>query len=246
VEGEVDGEMEGAMTWIVTRQERTWSRVVLAAAVSACLSSVGHAQTTQPAGEKPAMGFFVTSRGIGRGADLGGLAGADRHCQELAASAGAGGRTWRAYVSQTSGGGAQAIHARDRIGSGPWYNARGTLIASSVADLHGDIHRDRNAISKLDALDEQGREVKGRGDTPNEHDILTGSDSHGRALLGRPDVTTCNNWTSSTTGHAMVGHHDRVGGGNTSWNAVHLSAGCSQEQLVSTGGAGLLYCFAVD
>jgi hypothetical protein len=227
-------------------RRRPSSRLVWAFAVAVSSLNVGHAQPAQPAGEKPPMGFFVTSRGLGNGADLGGLAGADRHCQALAASAGGGSRTWRAYLSQTAGGGAPAVHARDRIGTGPWYNARGTLIAWNVADLHGDVHRDRNAISKIDALDERGNPVNGRGDTPNIHDILTGSDSHGRALLGRPDVTTCNNWTSRTTGHAMVGHHDRVGGGNTSWNAVHMSAGCSQEQLVSTGGAGLLYCFAID
>lgn len=215
------------------------------AIVVSCLA-VGHAQPVQPTGQKAPMGFFVTSRGLGNGADLGGLAGADRHCQALAAAAGSGARTWRAYLSQTGGGGVPAVHARERIGAGPWYNARGTLIAWNVADLHGDVQRDRNAVSKTDALDEQGREVNGRGDTPNVHDILTGSDSHGRALLGRPDVTTCNNWASRTSGHAMVGHHDRVGGGNTSWNAVHMTAGCSQEQVASTGGAGLLYCFAID
>jgi hypothetical protein len=235
---------------------RISGRLLSVFAIAVSCFAVGHAQPAQPAGEKPPMGFFVTSRGPGNGADLGGLAGADRHCQALAAAVGSGSRTWRAYLSQTAAAGAPTVHARDRIGAGPWYNARGTLIAWNVADLHGDIQRDRNAVSKTDALDEQGRVVNGRGDTPNIHDILTGSDSHGRALLGRPDVTTCNNWTSHvttcnnctsrTTGHAMVGHHDRVGGGNTSWNAVHMTAGSSQEQLVSTGGAGLLYCFAVD
>jgi hypothetical protein len=219
-------------------------QIALVSVLGVSLLTIGHAQQQPPAAAKAPMSFFVTSRPIGRGADLGGLAGADAHCQSLAAAAGAGGRTWRAYLSQTAGGGVPAISARDRIGNGPWHNARGTVIAASVADLHGDLQRDRNAISKLDAVDENGKEVNGRGDTPNNHDILTGSDSHGRALLGRPDVTTCNNWTSSTTGHAMVGHHDRVGGGNTSWNAVHMTAGCSQEQLVSTGGAGHLYCFA--
>ncbi len=199
----------------------------------------------QPAPKQP-MSFFVTSVGLGDGANLGGLAGADKHCQALAQAAGAGNRTWRAYLSQTAEGQVPAINARDRIGSGPWYNARGTLIAASVADLHGDHQRDRNNIRKPTALDEKGEVVNGAGDTPNAHDILTGSDSHGRALIGRPDVTTCNNWTSKAAGNAMVGHHDRLGGPNASWNAVHMSNGCSQENLVSTGGAGLLYCFAVN
>ncbi|HYD55258.1 MAG TPA: hypothetical protein VEA99_21670 [Gemmatimonadaceae bacterium] len=192
------------------------------------------------------MGFFVTSVGKGDGANLGGLAGADAHCQELARAAGAGARTWRAYLSAAPAAGQPPVHARDRIGSGPWYNARGTLIAWNVADLHGDVHRDRNNITKESALDEKGQPVKGRGDTPNQHDILTGSDSQGRMLLGSAAVTTCNNWTSNAAGSAMVGHHDRVGGGNTSWNAVHLTRSCSQQDLVATGGAGLLYCFAVN
>ena len=191
------------------------------------------------------MGFFITSVGPGDGGNLGGLAGADAHCQKLAQEAGTGSRTWRAYLSATAGGGQPAVNARDRIGEGPWYNARGALIAWSIADLHGDVHRDRNSINREFALNEKGEPVKGRGDQPNQHDILTGSDSHGRAMLGSAANTTCNNWTSnSTTGSAIVGHHDRTGGGNTSWNAAHGSRGCSQENLVSTGGAGLFYCFA--
>jgi hypothetical protein len=198
-----------------------------------------------PAPQQP-MSFFVTSVGLGDGANLGGLAGADRHCQTLAQGAGAGNRTWRAYLSQTAAGATLPVNARDRIGRGPWYNAKGVIIAASVDELHGDSQRDRNNIRKPIALNEKGEIVPGSGDTPNIHDILTGSDSHGRALLGRPDVTTCGNWTSNGAGNAMVGHHDRLGGPNSSWNAVHLSNGCSQQNLVSTGGAGLLYCFAAD
>lgn len=191
------------------------------------------------------MGFFVTSVGPGDGANLGGLAGADAYCQGLAKAAAAGARTWHAYLSATASATQAPVNARDRIGSGPWYNAKGALIAWNVADLHGDIHRDRNSINKEFALDEKGMPVKARGDTPNQHDILTGSDSFGRALLGGAATTTCNNWTANTTGNAMVGHHDRSGGGNTSWNAAHMSRGCSQAELVATGGAGLLYCFAL-
>jgi len=194
------------------------------------------------------MGFFVTSTGPGDGANLGGLAGADQHCQNLAAAAGAGDRTWRAYLSQSAGfGGPEAVNARDRIGTGSWHNANGDLIAASVADLHGDFEHDRNNIRKPSAVDEDGNLVNGVGDQPNQHDVLTGSDSHGRALIGRnPQVTTCNNWTSNGEGNAMVGHHDRLGGPNSSWNAAHFSRGCSQENLVSTGGTGFLYCFATD
>jgi hypothetical protein len=191
------------------------------------------------------MRFFVTSVGSGKGGDLGGLAGADAHCQKLAAAAGAGARTWRAYLS-TQGPG--AVNARDRIGQGPWHNAKGVLIAANVADLHGDVQRDRNNITKESAVTERAETVKGRGDTPNQHDILTGSDSHGRAIPGDVDMT-CGNWTNGSAGPggAMVGHNDRVGGGNTSWNSVHRTrGGCSPENLAGTGGAGFLYCFAVD
>jgi hypothetical protein len=201
-------------------------------------------QPQAPPAPPPPMSFFVTSVGIGDGANLGGLAGADKHCQTLAQAVGAGSRTWRAYLSQTGAGVVLPVNARDRIGSGPWYNAKGVIIAASVDELHGDSQRDRNNIRKPIALNEKGEVVNGSGDTPNVHDILTGSDSHGRALLGRPDVTTCGNWTSNAAGSAMVGHHDRLGGPNSSWNAVHLTNGCSQENLISTGGGGLLYCFA--
>ena len=192
------------------------------------------------------MGFFITSAGPGDGGNLGGLAGADAHCQRLAQAAGAGARMWRAYLSATAAAGQPPVNARDRIGAGPWYNAKGALIAWNVPDLHGDVHRDRNSINKEFALDEKGQPVKGRGDQPNQHDILTGSDSHGRAVLGTAANTTCNNWTSNSTGSAMVGHHDRAGGGNSSWNAAHPSRGCGQQDLVATGGAGLFYCFAAN
>ncbi len=198
------------------------------------------AQAQQP------MGFFITSVGPGDGANLGGLEGADRHCQTLAQAAGAGNRTWRAYLSTLPAGGQPGVDARDRIGDGPWYNANGQIIAANVADLHGDIQRDRNNIRKPIAVDENGDEVNGAGDQPNQHDILTGSDSRGFALLGAGDTTTCNNWTSNGAGRAMVGHHDRLGGANSSWNAVHLSRSCSQEDLIATGGNGLFYCFAAD
>jgi hypothetical protein len=208
--------------------------------------SEASAQGGAQAPQQP-MSFFITSVGKGDGANLGGLAGADAHCQALAQAAGAAStRIWRAYLSAAAAAGQQPVNARDRIGNGPWYNARGALIAANIADLHGDIHRDRNSINKEFALNEKGAAVNGRGDTPNQHDILTGSDSHGRLLIGSAAVTTCNNWTSNAAGNAIVGHHDRSGGGNSSWNAAHSSRSCSQADLVATGGAGLFYCFATN
>ena len=204
------------------------------------------AQAGNPPAQQQPMGFFITSAGPGDGGNLGGLAGADAHCQRLAQAAGAAARMWRAYLSATAAAGQPPVNARDRIGAGPWYNAKGALIAWNVADLHGDVHRDRNSINKEFALDEKGNPVKGRGDQPNQHDILTGSDSHGRAVLGSAANTTCNNWTSNSAGSAFVGHHDRAGGGNSSWNAAHPSRGCGQQDLVATGGAGLFYCFAAN
>jgi hypothetical protein len=192
------------------------------------------------------MGFFITSVGKGDGANLGGLAGADAHCQALAQAAGAGGRTWHAYLSAAAAAGQPPVNARDRIGNGPWYNSKGALIAWNATDLHGDVQRDRNSINKEFALNEKGLPVNGRGDTPNQHDILTGSDSHGRLLFGTAPNTTCNNWTSNAAGSAGLGHHDRSGGGNSSWNAAHMSRSCSQADLVATGGAGLFYCFATN
>jgi hypothetical protein len=197
-------------------------------------------QGGQPPPPQP-LGFFIAS-GPGNGGNLGGLAGADAICQRLAAAAGGGSRTWRAYLS-TQGPG--AVNARDRIGSGPWYNAKSVRIAANVADLHGDEERDRNNIKKATALNEKGEEVNGVGQQPNMHDMLTGSTSLGRAFTDGMDHT-CNNWTSSSTGNAMLGHHDRNGGQNTSWNAAHQSRSCSQPDLVATGGNGFFYCFAAQ
>jgi hypothetical protein len=200
-----------------------------------------------PAQAQPgAMSFFITSVGSGKGADLGGLDGADRHCQALAQAAGAGAKTWRAYLS-TQGSG--AVNARDRIGGGPWQNAKGAVIAKSVDDLHSA----GNNLTKQTALNEKGSMVNGRGDTPNMHDILTGSSPDGRAIPG-PDDKTCSNWTKSGQGAAMLGHHDRQGlrddDVSKSWNSSHPSrgpgGGCSQDDLKSTGGNGLLYCFATN
>ncbi len=214
---------------------------LLAAGVLAALSIPALSQPPQQPPQGP-MSFFVTSVGKGDGGNLGGLAGADEHCQNLAAAAGRGNATWRAYLSAVGGPGQPQVHARDRIGTGPWYNARGVVIAWNVDDLH----EDRNNIRKPTALNEKGEEVNGVGDQPNQHDILTGSDSRGMALPGSAALTTCNNWTSNSAGAAIVGHHDRLGGPNASWNAVHSTRGCSQEDLVATGGAGLFYCFAID
>lgn len=209
-------------------------RMVLAALAFSC-SAFAQAEMT----------FFVTSTGMGKGADLGGLAGADAHCQQLAEAAGAGGHTWRAYLSTSATAGQPAVNARDRIGKGPWQNAKGVVVANDVVQLHGD-----NNLNKETGLDERGMPVKGRGDKPNMHDILTGSQADGTAFAGAED-RTCGNWTSSTTGAAMVGHHDRVGLDDSaaarSWNTSHPSrGGCSIEALASSGGAGLFYCFAAD
>ena len=192
------------------------------------------------------MSFFITSTTPTGSGNLGGLAGADAICQNLAAAAGAGGKTWHAYLSTQPVNGMAGVNARARIGTGPWYNAKGTMIAASVADLHGDALRDRNNIQKANMLTEKGELIKGFGDMPNEHDILTGSDSDGRAFPAGLD-TTCNNWTSDGADHkAMLGHADRQGGGNVSWNSVHMSADCTKAGLIRTGGAGHLYCFAIN
>lgn len=192
--------------------------------------------------QQPPMSFFVTSVGSGNGGNLGGLAGADAHCQSLAAAVGRGNATWRAYLSQAPGMGAALVNARDRIGDGPWYNANGDYIAWDIDGLH----EDRNNVRKPTAVDENGEVVNGAGDQPNRHDMLTGSDSLGRLVPGNGALTTCNNWTSDGEGNAIVGHHDRMGGPSASWNSVHSSRGCSQEDLVGTGGDGLFYCFAAD
>ena len=198
----------------------------------------------QPARPTPPMSFFITSAGNGQGGNLGGLAGADAHCQKLAAAAGAGDKTWHAYLSTQ---GAGAVNARDRIGKGPWYNAKGTVIANNVDDLHGDGERDRINLNARNGLTETGDMITGSGQPGNKHDILTGSDSHGRAFPAGDDKT-CSNWTngSGTSGSAQIGHFDRLGGNNTSWNMAHTTRGCSVESMTPAGGAGLLYCFVVN
>jgi hypothetical protein len=202
--------------------------------------------TALPAGAQNApekMSFFITSVGSGNGAALGGLKGADQHCQNLAKAAGAGNKTWRAYLSASASGGQRAVNARDRIGKGPWYNAKGVMVAKDVADLHSE----NNKLGKENSLSEKGEVVNGRGDKPNQHDILTGSNLDGTGFTDGADHT-CNNWTSSGDGSAQLGHHDRQGGGTnpTSWNSAHPSKGCSQENLVATGGSGRFYCFATN
>jgi hypothetical protein len=214
--------------------------VVLAQAAQQSPAPPGQTAASPP---RAPMTFFVTSAGLGKGANLGGLSGADAHCQALAVAAGAGDRIWRAYLSTQ---GPNAVNARDRIGKGPWHNARGQAIARDLEHLHGDtldLARVGNTLTKVTAVSEKGEPIKGVGDTPNQHDILTGTQPDGRAYTDAADHT-CNNWTSDSTGAAQVGHFDRMGGGNISWNSVHPSRGCSQEALAGSGGAGLFYCFA--
>jgi len=220
------------------RVSRPWACGAIAAIVvvlAACASSTAM---------KNDMSFFVSSRGGGNGAALGGLDGADRLCQTLASDVGAGGRTWHAYLSAQAAGGAPAVNARDRIGRGPWRNANGVVIANDVAQLHGN-----NNLTKQTALTERGTVVNGRGDTPNQHDILTGSQPDGTAIAGNAD-STCGNWTKSGEGAAMLGHSDRTGLDESapakSWNSSHQSRGCSQDALKATGGDGRLYCFAIN
>jgi hypothetical protein len=223
------------------------SKKILVPAIVVTLLGSAAALVVQAAEQAPQqpMSFFVASTVPGSG-NLGGLAGADAICQNLAQAAGAGAKTWHAYLSQQAQGNTPRVNARGRIGPGPWYNAKGALVASNVADLHGDQQRDRNAIRKASALDEKGNPVNGVGDMPNQHDMLTGSDSQGRAWTDGLDHT-CNNWTSATDeNRATLGHHDRQGGANTSWNSAHISQGCSNAALVRTGGAGKFYCFAIN
>ena len=212
---------------------------VVAVAVLAACGSMSTGKSS-----KTGMSFFVTSTGPGQGANLGGLAGADRQCQTLAAAAGAGNRSWRAYLSQQPTANLPGINARDRIGMGPWLNAKGAVIASDVAQLHG-----ANNLTKQTALTETGALINGRGDTPNMHDMLTGSQADGRAFPAGKDMT-CSNWRNSGDGSAMVGHHDRIGlredDASKSWNASHPSRGCSQDALKASGGNGLFYCFAAN
>jgi hypothetical protein len=206
--------------------------------------ALGACAPMAPSTPQGRMTFFVTSVSPGKGADLGGLAGADAHCQALAAAAGVGKRTWHAYLSTTDRGQA-LVNARDRIGSGPWQNIKGDVIATSVDDLHSN----NNKLTKQTALTEKGDIVSGRGDPVNTHDMLTGSQPDGRAIAGNVD-TSCGNWTSSGNGAAMLGHSDRTGLDDSvpakSWNSSHQSRGCGMEALKSTGGAGLMYCFAVN
>jgi hypothetical protein len=218
--------------------------------VSAAVLSIGFgldAQAQQQHPQSPNMTFFVTGFGPGKGADLGGLEGADRYCQELAGRAGAGGKTWHAYLSAQAAGGKPAVNARDRIGNGPWQNFKGEVVATNVADLHSD----NNKLGSPTTLTERGQTIPGVGYAPNRHDVLTGSQMDGTAFAAGED-RTCGNWTSSTKGAAMVGHIDRKGlqdnAPSRSWNSSHPSrgndGGCSQADLRGTGGDGLFYCFA--
>ena len=216
----------------------------------AVLPALGQAPAQGQAGRQGGppplpMGFFITSTGKA-GGNLGGLAGADAQCQTLAAAVGAGNRTWRAYLSTQ---GPNAVNARDRIGNGPWANARGAVVARDLAHLHGDtveLAQLGNNLKRDTALNEKGEMVNGFGATPNQHDMLTGSHTDGRAYVVADGDRTCRNWTSSKQGAAQVGHHDRTGWPNTSWNSAHATRGCSQEDLVAAGGAGLFYCFSID
>jgi hypothetical protein len=211
-------------------------RIVAYSIVTLCAIALGAALTVPTSAQNQPMSFFVTSTGPGNGGNLGGLEGADKHCQTLAAKAGAGNRTWRAYLSTT---GPNGVNARDRIGSGPWHNARGQLIASTPAELHSD----KANINNDTALDENGQTINREG-APNRHDILTGTNVDGTA-----HEATCQNWTSnSSDASGMVGHHDRMtfNKPGSPWNAAHPSKGCSQDNLVATGGAGLIYCFAAN
>ena len=215
------------------------SKLVVAASIASATIALSAGAQAQPTN----MTFFVTSAGSGKGADYGGLAGADKHCQSLAAATGAGNHTWHAYLSTSAAPGSPPANARDRIGTGPWQNAKGVVVARNVAELHGS-----NNLTKQTALSEKGEAINGRGDTPNKHDILTGSRPDGTAFPGSDDQT-CGNWTKGGDGAAQLGHHDRQGlpddEAARSWNASHISRGCSDDALRSTGGAGLLYCFAV-
>ena len=220
------------------KSTRTWTLAAAGVAV-AVLAACGSMGST-----KTGMSFFVTSAGPGKGADLGGLAGADKHCQTLAGATGAGSRTWRAYLGQQPTANVPGINARDRIGKGPWMNAKGVMVATDVANLHG-----ANMLNKQTALTETGTGVNGRGDTPNLHDILTGAQPDGSFIAGNIN-STCGNWTQSGEGSAMVGHHDKTGLDESvpakSWNSSHMTRGCSADALKATGGGGLFYCFAAD
>lgn len=217
--------------------------LAFAAGCAADTASDTPAEAPAEEAQTPVMSFFITSVGSGNGANLGGLAGADAHCQQLAEAAGSSGKTWRAYLSAAAADGQEAVNARDRIGSGPWYNAKGVQVAASLDDLHSE----NNKLGKENSLTENGDVNNGRGDDPNQHDILTGSSLEGMVIADEGDHT-CSNWTNDGEGSAQVGHHDRQGGGDNpnSWNSAHGSRGCSQEALVGTGGNGHFYCFATN
>lgn len=220
---------------------------IVAACALPMLLCASFAYAQAPGPQPFPMSFFVTSVGIGKGGDLGGLEGADAHCQKLAAAVGGGNKTWHAYLSTQARPSQPAINARDRIGQGPWHNSKKLPIAADLAELNGDtieLARLGSNLFKQSALNEKGELINGAGDTPNMHDMLTGSQTDGRAYTDGADHT-CNNWTSSTTGSAQVGHSDRIGNGS-SWNSSNATKGCSQAALESTGGAGLFYCFAIN
>jgi hypothetical protein len=234
------------------------NKTLVLSAIAITLAGAGAVLAAQAPAQP--MSFFVAANPTGTG-NLGGLEGADRICQNLAAAAGAGNKTWHAYLSTQARPGQPAVNARGRIGTGPWYNAKGVMIAANVGALHGDQVRDSNNIQRITALDERGNQIKGFGEMPNEHDAMTGSDADGRAFNDGIDHT-CNNWTSDAMAlpraanapadvpadraRAMLGHLDRMGGGNVSWNAAHMSQGCTKQALINTGGAGRIYCFAIN
>ena|SRR5438067_1906448 len=236
-----------ARTLWVRIEEMKHRSLFATAAVAVVTAGSLYAQAPGP--QPHPMSFFVTSVGMGNGGNLGGLAGADAHCQQLAAAVGAGNKIWRAYLSTQARPGQPGVNARDRIGSGPWYNQQRVPIAQSVSDLHGDTLDEARLGSNLfmeTALDEHGKKIPGVMEAPNvQHDVLTGSQLNGRAYADAMDHT-CNNWTSNGAGTAQVGHSDRMGGGGTSWNSAHATRGCSQQDLVATGGAGRFYCFAIN
>jgi hypothetical protein len=248
---EYSGSFAATSSSFVNQQGRTMKTLPFKSPVTivialCCTVALG-ACATQTMPSKNTMSFFLTSANPGKGADLGGLAGADKYCQTLAERVGAGSQKWRAYLSAAATANSPAVNARDRIGNGPWLNAKGVVIANNLAELHST-----NNLNKQTALNEKGEIISGRGDPVNQHDILTGSTDDGR--LGIPVApavdTTCSNWTSSATGSALVGHHDRIGANDSapmkSWNASHPSRGCGLEELKTTGGAGLYYCFAAQ
>jgi hypothetical protein len=216
---------------------------MLGAVALAVLLVPGFASVQTAQAQQNQLSFFITSAGSGNGANLGGLAGADAHCAKLASGVGAGNRTWRAYLSLPAMNGQPAVNARDRIGSGPWFNAKGVMVTRNVADLHSD----SNQLGKENSLNEKGAVVNGRGDSPNTHDIITGSQLDGTAFPAGED-TTCGGYMSADAGSAQLGHHDKQGGGANpnSWNSAHGSKGCSQANLVATGGNGYFYCFAAN